>query len=81
MGCTRCGNCERGRGCPFGITTTDPELSRLVDTDWGADRLASLYHSFQVQLRNILRWLGLGAIRDLVGRTDLLIYRGHAGAC
>src|SRR5206468_2081213 len=21
LGCTRCSNCERGRGCPFGLTT------------------------------------------------------------
>jgi len=76
MGCTRCGNCERGRGCPFGLTTTDPELSQLVETDWGAGRLDNLYQSFALQLRNILRWLGLASIRDLVGRTDLLVYRG-----
>lgn len=80
LGCTRCGNCERGRGCPFGLTTTDPELSRLVATDWGAERLGNLYRSFQSQLSEILRRLGLGSIRDLVGRTDLLLYRGQAGA-
>ncbi len=76
MGCTRCGNCERGRGCPFGLTTTDPELSQFVEIDWGAERLDNLYQSFSLQLRNILRWLGLASIRDLVGRTDLLVYRG-----
>jgi glutamate synthase domain-containing protein 2 len=79
LGCTRCGNCERGRGCPFGLTTTDPELSQLVETDWGAERLSKLYQSFQLQLRDLLRRLGLERIRDLVGRTDLLIYRGQAG--
>ncbi len=81
LGCTRCGNCERGRGCPFGLTTTDPELSQLVETDWGAERLSNLYQSFQLQLRDILRRLGLTKVRDLVGRTDLLIYRSQAGAC
>jgi glutamate synthase domain-containing protein 2 len=80
LGCTRCGNCERGRGCPFGLTTTDPELSRLVDSGWGAERLGNLYRSFELQLRQILRRLGLSSIRDLVGRTDLLVYRGQAGA-
>jgi len=79
LGCTRCSNCERGRGCPFGLTTTDPELSQLVEIDWGAERLSNLYRSFQLQLADLLRRLGLTAIRDLVGRTDLLIYRGHAG--
>ena len=80
MGCTRCGNCERGRGCPFGLTTTDPELSQLVEINWAAERLGSLYHSFRLQLRNILRWLGLTRIRDLVGRTDLLVYRARREA-
>jgi len=80
LGCTRCGNCERGRGCPFGLTTTDPELSQLVEIDWGAERLSNLYRSFQWQLSDLLRRLGLTSIRDLVGRTDLLIYRGSAGA-
>lgn len=80
LGCTRCGNCERGRGCPFGLTTTDPELSQLVDPDWGAERLGNLYRSFQLQLSDLLRRLGLVNIRDLVGRTDLLTYRRQAGA-
>ncbi len=79
LGCTRCGNCERGRGCPFGLTTTDPELSRLVDPDWGAEQISRLYRSFQVQLRDILRRLGLRSVRALRGRTDLLIYTGNGG--
>ncbi len=76
LGCTRCSNCERGRGCPFGLTTTDPELSQLVDPDWGAERVSNLYRSLQFQLRGILGRLGLGSIRELRGRTDLLVYRG-----
>ena len=80
LGCTRCSNCERGRGCPFGLTTTDPELSQLVEPGWGAERLGRLYESFQLQLREILRGLGLRSIRDLRGRTDLLLYRKPTGA-
>jgi glutamate synthase domain-containing protein 2 len=80
LGCTRCSNCERGRGCPFGLTTTDPELSQLVEIDWGAERLGNLYRSFRWQLSDLLRSLGLTSIRDLVGRTDLLVYGGRAGA-
>lgn len=74
MGCTRCANCERGRGCPFGLTTTDPELTELVDPDWGAERISNLYTSFAYQLQDILRKLGLTSIRQLRGRTDLLMY-------
>jgi glutamate synthase domain-containing protein 2 len=74
IGCTRCSNCERGRGCPFGLTTTDPELSQLIDVDWGAERIGNLYRSFSGQLTQILRQLGLKSIRELRGRTDLLRY-------
>lgn len=80
LGCTRCSNCERGRGCPYGLTTTDPELQRLVEPEWGAARLSNLYQSFQSELRAILRGLGLGNIRDLRGRKDLLVYRGKRDA-
>ncbi len=77
LGCTRCSNCERGRGCPFGLTTTDPELSQLVDPDWGAERIGNLYKSIQYQLQDILRRLGLRSVQELRGRKDLLIYRGN----
>jgi len=79
LGCTRCGNCERGRGCPFGLTTTDPELSQLVEPDWGAERIGRLYAAFQLRLRDILRGLGLSSVRALRGRTDLLRYVPREG--
>jgi glutamate synthase domain-containing protein 2 len=75
LSCTRCSNCERGRGCPFGLTTTDPELSLLVDPELAAERIGKMYASFAWQIRDILRRLGLKDIRELRGRTDLLIYR------
>ncbi|MFI5166319.1 MAG: glutamate synthase-related protein [Thermoanaerobaculales bacterium] len=75
LGCTRCSNCERGRGCPFGLTTTDPELQQFVEPEWGAARLDNLYRSFQWQLTAILRRLGLGSVRELRGRTELLVYQ------
>ncbi len=75
LSCTRCSNCERGRGCPFGLTTTDPELSLLVDPELAARRIGNMYQSFAWQLRDILRRLGLKSIRELRGRTDLLVYR------
>jgi len=74
LSCTRCSNCERGRGCPFGLTTTDPLLSQLIDPEWGAQRLSNLYEAIASQLRQILRRLGLRNIRELRGRTDLLKY-------
>jgi glutamate synthase domain-containing protein 2 len=76
LGCTRCSNCERGRGCPFGITTTDPELQLLITPEWGAQRISNLYHAMSLRLREILRSLGLRSIAELRGRKDLLVYVG-----
>lgn len=75
INCVRCGNCESGRGCPIGIATTDAELSALVDSDWGAQRIINLYNAFRIELQRLLKKLGLKSIRELVGRTDLLSYR------
>jgi len=74
LGCTRCSNCERGRGCPFGLTTTDPELSLLVDPEWGAQRLSYYYQALADRLAEILRRLNLAGIKELRGRRDLLRY-------
>ena len=77
MGCTRCSNCEggpSGRGCPWGLTTTDIELKEWVQEDWGEERLYNFYSAVQWRLRDIMRKLGLDAIGDLRGRTDLLRY-------
>ncbi|MDQ7844158.1 MAG: glutamate synthase-related protein [Armatimonadota bacterium] len=74
IGCTRLADCEKGRGCPFGITTTDPELSRLIDPVWAAGRIVNLYRAWAAQLRALLADLGLRSIRELRGRTSLLVY-------
>jgi glutamate synthase domain-containing protein 2 len=73
VGCTHCGNCERGRGCQVGITTTDPELSQFIDPEWGEARIVNLFEAWKKQLRSILAQFGLASIRELRGRTDLLV--------
>jgi len=74
VGCTQCGNCERGRGCQIGITTTDPELGQYITPEWGAQKIVNLYTSWAKQWKTILQNLGLKSIRELRGRTDLLVY-------
>jgi glutamate synthase domain-containing protein 2 len=73
VGCTHCGNCERGRGCQVGITTTDPELSLLITPEWGEQRIVNLFNAWTIRLRSLVSELGLKNIRDLRGRTDLLV--------
>ncbi|OGP58789.1 MAG: glutamate synthase [Deltaproteobacteria bacterium RBG_13_61_14] len=77
--CIRCGNCESGRGCPRGIATTDPELAGLLDPDWAAQRIINLFHSYCLQLREILWRLGMQSVRELTGRSDLLTHFDFQG--
>src|SRR5205807_8793559 len=73
VGCTHCGNCERGRGCQVGITTTDPELSQLIEPEWGEKRIVNLFNAWSKRLRMILASFGLESVKDLRGRKDLLV--------
>lgn len=74
LGCLRLGTCEKDKGCPFGITTTDPELSKLIDPVVGTQRIVNLYKAWRMQLAYILGKLGMQSIHELRGRTDLLVY-------
>jgi glutamate synthase domain-containing protein 2 len=74
IGCTRLGSCEQGLGCPFGITTTDPERSKLVEVESAWQGIVNLYTSWLWQLAGLLRALGMKSIGELRGRTDLLVY-------
>ncbi len=74
LGCMRLGTCERDKGCPLGIATTDPELASQIDPVQGGRRIANLYASWRIQLAAILHHLGFQSIRQLRGRPDLLAY-------
>jgi len=73
--CVRCGNCERERGCPIGIATTDPELAPQMTAEWVCGRICNLYKSFAVDMEQRLRSLGMTNIDQLRGRWDLLDYQ------
>jgi glutamate synthase domain-containing protein 2/ferredoxin len=72
--CVRCGNCERDRGCPIGIATTDPELASQMTADWVKVRICNLYKSWAITMEQRLRTLGMHTIRQLRGRWDLLSF-------
>jgi glutamate synthase domain-containing protein 2 len=74
IGCIRIAQCEQGDGCPFGITTTDPELAKKIDAEVGHQQIVNLYTSWLWQLAGILDVLGMSSISDLRGRSDLLVY-------
>ncbi len=72
--CVRCGNCESGRGCARGIATTDPELGSMTTEEWVEQRIVNMYLAWRKQWCGLLRQYGLSSIRELVGRTDLLVH-------
>jgi glutamate synthase domain-containing protein 2 len=74
LGCIRLGRCERGLGCPFGITTTDPEHAKKIDPEDGRQKIVNLFSAWKGQLAGILHLAGLKSVRELRGRTDLLVY-------
>ncbi len=76
--CVRCGNCERDRGCPIGIATTDPLLAPQMTAEWVCARICNLYKSWAVDLEQRLRSLGMTNIRQLRGRWDLLTYTSES---
>ena len=74
IGCTRIGQCEKGLGCPYGITTTDPEHAKKIDPGEAWQRIANLYTAWLWQLAGMLEILGMRSIAELRGRSDLLVY-------
>jgi glutamate synthase domain-containing protein 2 len=76
--CVRCGNCERDRGCPIGIATTDPGLAPQLTAEWVRDRIVNLYTSWAGHMEKRLRGLGMKSVTELRGRRDLLEYLSPA---
>jgi glutamate synthase domain-containing protein 2 len=74
LGCIRIASCEKGLGCPFGITTTDPEQAKKIDAQVGFQQIVNLYTAWLWQLAGILQILGMRSIAELHGRSDLLVY-------
>jgi len=72
--CVRCGNCESGRGCARGLASTDPELGYLVTEEYAEQRIVNMYAAWRKQWCEILRQYGLRSLKELVGRTDLLVH-------
>jgi len=72
--CVRCSKCESGRGCARGIASTDPELGNMITEEWAEQRIINMYMVWRKQWCELLRRYGMKSLRELVGRTDLLVH-------
>lgn len=78
--CVRCSNCESGRGCARGIATTDPELGYMTTEEYCEQRIVNMYLAWRKQWCDLLRSFGMTSIRELVGRSDLLVHLDYLDA-
>jgi ferredoxin len=73
LDCIRCGKCESGQGCARGIASTDPELGYMINEEYAEQRIVNLYLAWRKQWCQLLRLYGLHSMKELVGRSDLLV--------
>jgi glutamate synthase domain-containing protein 2 len=73
LDCIRCGKCESGRGCARGIASTDTELGHMITEEYAEQRIVNMYLAWRKQWCQLLRQYGLRSMKELVGRSDLLV--------
>jgi glutamate synthase domain-containing protein 2 len=66
LGCTVCQQCHTGK-CAWGICTTDLALTKRINPDIGARRLANLLRGWSLELKDILGGMGVNALESLRG--------------
>jgi glutamate synthase domain-containing protein 2 len=66
LGCTLCQQCHTGK-CAWGISTSDPFLSKRINPEIGARRLSNLLRGWSLELKDILGGLGVNALESLRG--------------
>ena len=66
LGCHVCQQCHTGK-CAWGICTTDLRLTKRVNPEIGARRLANLLRGWSIELKDILGGLGVNAVESLRG--------------
>ena len=60
----QCRHCHTGK-CPVGITTQDPELTKRLDPDEAAERVANYINSMTMETTLLTRSLGKGDVHSL----------------
>ena len=59
-----CHHCHTGK-CPVGITTQDPNLTKRLDPDEAAERVANFINSMTMEMALLTRSLGKGDVHSL----------------
>jgi glutamate synthase domain-containing protein 2 len=71
LGCHLCQKCYAGK-CNWGIATQDPYLTKRLNPNIGARRLANLIRAWSLEIKEMLGGMGINAIESLRGNRDHL---------
>ncbi len=71
MGCTVCQRCYTGK-CPWGIATTDPEISKRLNPEEASRRLINLLNAWGIEIKEMLGGMGINSIESLRGNREQL---------
>ncbi|MEM2456746.1 MAG: glutamate synthase-related protein, partial [Candidatus Bathyarchaeia archaeon] len=71
MGCTLCQRCYIGK-CPWGIATTDPEISKRLNPEDAYKRVVNLIRAWSIEIKEILGAMGMDSIESLRGNHEQL---------
>ncbi|MBU0951876.1 MAG: IMP dehydrogenase [Elusimicrobia bacterium] len=71
MGCHLCQKCYTGK-CNWGIATQDPYLTKRLNPDIGALRLANLLRGWSMEIKEMLGGMGINALESLRGNREQL---------
>ncbi|MEM2093443.1 MAG: glutamate synthase-related protein [Candidatus Bathyarchaeia archaeon] len=71
MGCTLCKRCYTGK-CPWGIATTNHEISKRLNPEEASRRLINLLKAWSIEIREMLGGMGINSIESLRGNREQL---------
>ena len=71
LGCHICASCHTGK-CAWGLATQDPELTKRLDPEKGAERLINLVNAWTREIKEIMGGMGINSIEALRGNRMAL---------
>lgn len=71
LGCHLCQKCNTGK-CNWGIATQNPQLTKRLNPDIGAERAANLITAWEHEIKELLGGMGINAIESLRGNRLML---------
>ena len=71
LGCHICASCHTGK-CAWGLATQDPELTKRLDPEKGAEHLVNLVNAWTREIKEIMGGMGINSIEALRGNRMAL---------